>query len=108
MIYAKVQSKSLNGGSRSIFYHIVLYMYTSFSVICMLYFCTACINKLRMKLSNFPVSADVFKKEIWVELDEIQDPELRELGSFLPGVVIRSRTPATVEKYAGAFCRWKK
>ena len=50
---------------------------------------------------------DLFKGDIWHELGEIEDPELQELAKSLPLVVLRSRAPATVKKYSGAFLRWK-
>ena len=51
---------------------------------------------------------DIFKHGIWPELDNISDPELRELAEYLPLVALQSRAPSTAKKYAGAFCRWRK
>ena len=50
---------------------------------------------------------DIFKHGIWPELDNISDPELRELAEYLPLVALQSRAPSTAKKYAGAFCRWR-
>ena len=41
-------------------------------------------------------------------MQNITDPELKELADFLPLVVLQNRAPSTAKKYAGAFCRWKK
>ena len=41
-------------------------------------------------------------------MQEIEDPELKELAEVLPNLALQSRAPATVKKYSGAFCRWKK
>ena len=35
------------------------------------------------------------------------DDELKELAQFLPSVVLRAKAPSTVQKYSGAFKRWK-
>ena len=51
---------------------------------------------------------DVFKHGIWPEVQNITDPELKELADFLPSVVLQNRAPSTAKKYAGAFCRWRK
>ena len=52
---------------------------------------------------------DLFSKSsAWQELDKIDDPELKELATILPTVVLSSRAPSTVKKYSGAFLRWKK
>ena len=50
---------------------------------------------------------DVFISAAWQETEVIEDPELRELAQLLPTVVLRSRAPATMKKYSGAFLRWK-
>ena len=51
---------------------------------------------------------DLFSKSAaWQELDNIEDPELKELATLLPTVVFSSRAPSTVKKYSGAFLRWK-
>ena len=51
---------------------------------------------------------DVFLNGIWPEIDQIHDPELKELAESLPLIALRSKAPATVKKYAGGFRRWKK
>ncbi|MCG8626070.1 MAG: hypothetical protein MJE68_29245 [Proteobacteria bacterium] len=38
----------------------------------------------------------------------MDDPELKALAESLPSIVLRSKAPATVKKYAGGFGRWKK
>ena len=38
----------------------------------------------------------------------IKDPELKHLAESLPSIVLQSRAPSTVKKYAGAICRWKR
>ena len=38
----------------------------------------------------------------------MDDPELTDLAESLPSIVLRSKAPATVKKYAGGFSRWKK
>lgn len=52
--------------------------------------------------------ADVFSHGIWPDVHELVDPELRELAESLPSIVLRSKAPSTVKKYAGAFSRWKR
>lgn len=41
-------------------------------------------------------------------MESIQDPELKALADFLPGVVLSSKAPSTTTKYCGAFNRWKR
>ena len=36
------------------------------------------------------------------------DRELRERAEVLPNLALQSRAPATVKKYSGALCHWKK
>ena len=50
----------------------------------------------------------MFHQGIWQEILHLQDQDLKELAESLPAVVMSSRAPATVKKYAGAFLRWKK
>ena len=45
---------------------------------------------------------------MWSELKELDDPELKELATSLPSIVLRGRALATVKKYSGAFLRWKR
>ena len=51
---------------------------------------------------------EVFKHGVWPELEEIKDPELKEMAESLPFTALQSRAPSTAKKYAGAFCRWRK
>ena len=51
---------------------------------------------------------DVFSCGIWSQFEGIEDDELRDLASSLPGVVLSGRAPATAKKYSGAFSRWKR
>ena len=51
---------------------------------------------------------DVFKHNIWSELESIIDPELKELAEFLPVAALQSREPSTARKYVGASCCWRK
>lgn len=41
-------------------------------------------------------------------MEDLKDPELRELAKSLPVTVLRSRAPSTVKKYSSAFLRWKR
>ena len=41
-------------------------------------------------------------------MHRMDDPELKALAESLPSIVLRSKAPATVKKYAGGFGRWKK
>ena len=43
----------------------------------------------------------------WIELKELEDPELKELARRLPETILHSRADSTVKKYLGAFRRWK-
>ena len=47
------------------------------------------------------------KQGSWKLLDELDDPELKDLASRLPSTVLHSRADSTVKKYLGAFRRWK-
>lgn len=52
---------------------------------------------------------DIFcRSDVWQELDNFEDPELKELAKCLPDVVLRSKAPSTVKKYSRAFLRWKE
>ena len=44
---------------------------------------------------------------VWRTLKDMQDPENKGLVTSLRSTVLASRTPATVNKYLGAFLRWK-
>ena len=59
-------------------------------------------------ITFFYALPDVFEKEVWPELQDIQDPELKDLAESLPLIVLQSKTPATAKKYSGAFSRWKR
>ena len=58
--------------------------------------------------SLFYTLPDVFNHGVWPEVQELTDPELRDLAESLPSIVLQSKAPATVKKYAGAFSRWKR
>ena len=45
--------------------------------------------------------------EIWEELDEFTDPELRRLAKAVPDAVLGSKANSTTAKYLGAFKHWK-
>ena len=49
----------------------------------------------------------VFKKGVWKQLDDIEDPELQRLAQSLPQTVLMSRAGSTSKKYLYAFLRWK-
>ena len=51
---------------------------------------------------------DVFSSELWSEISNVQDPELRELASSLPDLVLQGRAVSSIKKYAGAYNRWKR
>ena len=53
-------------------------------------------------------SPDVFSQGTRLDLQSIEDPELRDLASTLPSIVIPGKAPATIKKYGGAFGRWKR
>ena len=46
--------------------------------------------------------------ELWKEISEYQDPELRHLASRLPKTVLKSQANTTTKKYLGAYGRWKE
>ena len=50
---------------------------------------------------------EVFQQGTWVQLQELEDPELAEIAKQLPGTVLRSRANSSTKKYMGAFKRWK-
>ena len=51
---------------------------------------------------------DVFDQGVWLQMNDIEDAELKELASSLPDVVLRGKAPSTAKKYSGAFARWKR
>lgn len=54
-----------------------------------------------------PTLLEVFQQGAWVQLQEMEDPELAEIAKQLPETVLRSRASSSTKKYAGAFKRWK-
>ena len=52
-------------------------------------------------------SVDVLTQGSWRLLNELDDPELKELASKLPATILCSQTDSTVKKYLGAYRRWK-
>ena len=51
--------------------------------------------------------AGVLSLGSWMLLNELEDPELRELVSKLPTTILHSRANSTTKKYLGAFKWWK-
>ena len=47
------------------------------------------------------------QQDSWKLLDELDDPELRELASRLPCTVLHNHADSTAKKYLDAFRRWK-
>ena len=39
-------------------------------------------------------------------MKDLEDPELKDLSSRLPRMIMHSRADSTVKKYCGAFRRW--
>ena len=54
-----------------------------------------------------PTLLEVFQQGAWVQLQEMEDPELAEIAKQLPETVLRSRASLSTKKYAGAFKWWK-
>ena len=52
-------------------------------------------------------SLDIFSHGCWVDLKNLQDPELVRLCDALQASLLKSKADSTSEKYAGAFRRWK-
>ena len=50
----------------------------------------------------------MFTQGSWLDVQSIEDPELKELALALPSIVIQGRAPATITKYSGAYSRWKR
>ena len=44
----------------------------------------------------------------WKLLEELHDPELKDLASHLPNTILHSWADSTVKKYLSAYRRWKK
>ena len=54
-------------------------------------------------------SPDVFSQGTRLDFQSIEDPELRDLASTLPSIVIQEKLhAATIKKYGGTFGRWKR
>ena len=52
-------------------------------------------------------SVDVLTQGSWRLLNELDDPELKDLASRLPATILRSRADSTVKKYLSAYRRWR-
>ena len=52
--------------------------------------------------------SDVFSHGAWLDIESIEDPELKDLATLLPSIVMQGKAPATIRKYSGAFGRWKR
>ena len=52
-------------------------------------------------------SVDVLTQDSWRLLNELDDPELKDLASRLPATILRSRADSTVKKYLSAYRRWR-
>ena len=50
---------------------------------------------------------DILAQGSWRLMDELEDPDLKDLTSRLPGTILHSRADSTVKKYLGLFRRWK-
>ena len=50
------------------------------------------------------MSTDLRSAGVWSDLD---DPELKELASQVPGTVLKSRADSSTKKYLGAYHRWR-
>ena len=44
---------------------------------------------------------------IWMELQELQDPDLQRLAKSLPSTLLHSSTDSTIAKYSYTFQWWK-
>ena len=53
------------------------------------------------------VSLEVLIYGAWSDLKELEDSELIEFACRLPQTIIHSRAYSTINKYRGAFRRWK-
>ena len=53
------------------------------------------------------ISVDILTQGSWILLNEIDDPELKDLASRLPAIILHSRTDSTIKKYLSAYRRWK-
>ena len=48
-----------------------------------------------ISLPAYSPLTNIFKHGIWLELESITDPELKELAEFLPLAALQSRAPST-------------
>ena len=55
----------------------------------------------------FPPLLEVFQQGTWLQLQDLEDPELAEIAKQLPSMVLSSRAHSSAKKYLGAFKRWK-
>ena len=42
----------------------------------------------------------------WVDVDKLEDPELKKLAGHLPGILVQDRAKGTVNTYIQAYRRW--
>ena len=52
-------------------------------------------------------SVSILAQGTWKLINEIEDPELKDLSSRLPNTTLHSCVDNTVKKYRGVFRRWK-
>ena len=52
--------------------------------------------------------SDVFSHGAWLDIESMEDPELKDLATALPSIAMQGKAPATVKKYSGAFARWRR
>ena len=45
---------------------------------------------------------------MWAILEDLKDPDLRQLVEALPGTVLQSRADSKTKKYLGAYKHWKQ
>ena len=50
----------------------------------------------------------MFTHGAWLDIESVEDPELKDLAASLPSIITQGKAPATINKYSGAFGRWKK
>ena len=48
------------------------------------------------------------KNGSWAILEDLKDPDLRQLAEALPGTVLQSRADSMTKKYLGTYKRWKQ
>jgi len=53
------------------------------------------------------ISLGWLKEGSWKLMDELDNPDLRDLASKLPNTILHSRADSTVKKYLCAYRRWK-